>query len=352
MKKIMSVVKYTLAVVIAISLAWIAFFKGDGNATGDRITPTISLDAPTTTPETGSVTNDIVVSGNIAMRPAIPARATISGTLHKYHVDKGEQVGKDQKIATIKIVEEPEPPAAPAEGEEPAAPPAPKVTYKTIKAPSSGTIESIDLLAGQDVGIGTNVASVSERALYLSASLNQEQRFRLTNLPPTAEVTVEGGPAPFQCPNLRIGDVALSEDEARKQGGGSSEPSYGPYGEYRDSGGSQGGGQGLGQLICEIPESTKLFPGITAEVKVIAGEANNVMTLPVSAVRGRVGNGKVWVVNPETREQQETDVTLGLTDGKVIEVRTGLAADSLVLLYAPGERPEEGEEGGYMEYGG
>ncbi len=58
--------------------------------------------------------------------------------------------------------------------------------------------------------------------------------------------------------------------------------------------------------------------------------------MPVTAVLGRVEQGKVWVVGTDG-EPEERAVTLGLTDGSVVQVTEGLAEGDEVLEFVPGQ---------------
>ena len=73
---------------------------------------------------------------------------------------------------------------------------------------------------------------------------------------------------------------------------------------------------------------------MTASVAIAAGEAADVLVVPVTAVQGAVANGTVWVV-ADGGEQEEREVTLGLTDGEQIEVREGLTEGESVLQFVP-----------------
>ena len=56
--------------------------------------------------------------------------------------------------------------------------------------------------------------------------------------------------------------------------------------------------------------------------------------LPVEAVAGSQGKGKVDMVLPDGTTQTK-DVELGLTDGKVIEIKSGLTGDETVAVPGP-----------------
>jgi multidrug efflux pump subunit AcrA (membrane-fusion protein) len=101
---------------------------------------------------------------------------------------------------------------------------------------------------------------------------------------------------------------------------------------------------------CSIPPGTTVFAGMTASVAIAAGEATDVLVVPVTAVQGAVGNGVVWVV-AEGGEPEERPVTLGLTDGEQIEVREGLTEGETVLQFVPVASDEVVEGDGYVMYG-
>jgi len=67
----------------------------------------------------------------------------------------------------------------------------------------------------------------------------------------------------------------------------------------------------------------------------------------VEAVAGSQGNGKVDIVKADG--QRETrEVVLGLTDGKVIEIKSGLTGEENIAVPAPNlTQPRPQEPGGF-----
>jgi multidrug efflux pump subunit AcrA (membrane-fusion protein) len=68
---------------------------------------------------------------------------------------------------------------------------------------------------------------------------------------------------------------------------------------------------------------------------VITSKASHVLVLPVEAVAGIQGQGKVDVVVGEDRTRKTVDVVLGITDGKVVEIRKGLRGDETIAVPGP-----------------
>lgn len=326
MKRILPGIRLVLLAMCAVSLTWLAFFKGGGSDTAGMEQPYVNLAPVLTTAERGTITNTIEATASIQANPQAPAKATKTGTISGLKVKVGERVTEGQRIAVIAVVQEPPEPSNPEDLD--AAPPKPKTKYFDVVSPITGTVKDLPLIKDQSVSIGDVVANISPGAMHVTAGLNQEQRFRLNHLPPTATVSIPDGPQPFECTGL-----AINNDPAAPPA-----PDSDPYDSdgYGPSGGDSGGGS-LGSLVCDVPAGVEVFPGLSAQISVTTGQASNVMTLPVTAVTGRVNTGTVWRPNPENPgEPQEVSVQLGLTDGVRIEIKSGLDPQEEVLEFAPG----------------
>ncbi|WP_414172242.1 hypothetical protein [Clavibacter tessellarius] len=74
------------------------------------------------------------------------------------------------------------------------------------------------------------------------------------------------------------------------------------------------------------------------------------LTLPTTAVEGLADTGNVWLAS-ESGEPEERAVGLGISDGKVVQITSGLAEGDMVLEFVPGApAPEEDAmtmQGGY-----
>jgi hypothetical protein len=88
------------------------------------------------------------------------------------------------------------------------------------------------------------------------------------------------------------------------------------------------------RLVCTAPAGVKLINGAAVTLDVITAKAAHAMVLPVEAVAGAQGKGKVDIVGPD-RTRKTVDVTLGITDGKVIEIRKGLKGDETIAVPGP-----------------
>lgn len=82
-------------------------------------------------------------------------------------------------------------------------------------------------------------------------------------------------------------------------------------------------------VIIQPEESPRLRQGANARAEIVLAEKQNVLLVPLSAVREFGGSRFVTVVQGDSR--QEITVTLGLEDGQMAEVVSGLAEGDQVI---------------------
>lgn len=77
--------------------------------------------------------------------------------------------------------------------------------------------------------------------------------------------------------------------------------------------------------------SRGLRPGMTADIEILAAERDDVLSVPIQAVVQYGGKDHVLVRKP-SGELDWRDVNFGMSNGKMIEVKSGLEADDRVVL--------------------
>jgi multidrug efflux pump subunit AcrA (membrane-fusion protein) len=306
--------------VIAAALVVLAFRGGSGDpgGTAGPGAPTLQLSSPPVPVGRGTITNTVSVTGTVVADPAVPVKATAAGTVRRLLVAQGATVSAGQALLEIRYEEQLDPVVGrDAEGNPTSTPRPPRVRTATVTAPSAGRLSVLDVLVDQIVAVGDKVGAISPGTLSVTATLTQAEQFRLLAPPATAEVEVQGGPAPFTCTGLVLDAAAASAEEPPADGGGAQAPTTGGT-----------------TARCAVPAGVTVFAGMGATVRVQAGTAENVLVVPVTAVQGSVQTGNVWVVADDGTEEQRA-VTLGLSDGDQIEVREGLAEGEQVLQFVP-----------------
>ncbi len=316
-KYILPAVKIFIAVVIAIALTKIAFFSGQEGQNQADISSGLEVTTRTTTATVGDITSTVEVKGQVVQDKAVEAKATLTGTVDSLTVAKDAMITQGEPLLYLKKTE-PQEPKTDAEGN--TVTPSDKVTWGTVYAPVSGKV-TYNVIENQATTVGMVVASVTPQPYSATGTISAAQQYRLTNAPTAATLTLEGGPAPFQCNNLKVGTKASTSTTTGGDGSTTT---------------TSGDGTSV-EMRCAVPGDQKVFAGMPVTISVDAGSASEALMVPVTAVEGKVGSGFVWLV-PESGDASKavkTAVKLGITDGTNIQITAGLKADQQVLQFVP-----------------
>lgn len=281
--------------VIAAALVKFAFF-GDAIKAEQLEFPTVSIDEQHYDVVTGTITNDVELSGSIAAAASIPIPATLSGEVREVSAKAGQSVKKGQEI--LKLRSE----VVNSDG-------TPGTQWKIVVAPAAGKLTDFTTLVGESFQVGTSVGSISPPSYMVSGTVPSEQLYRLVDRPKEASVAINGGPAPFTCTGLSITFATTAESGA--------ETASGPT------------------VSCVVPKDVVVFPGLTADLTIAGGIAEDVMVVPITAVEGTAVSGNVYLVMPDGSTELR-EVVLGLTDGINVEVVSGVEVGDTILQFVPG----------------
>lgn len=332
------IIRIVLIAVIAVALAKLAFFP-DTATEADPVVPTGEITEPLIPVSRGTVTNDLTLKGSVAADPAVAVKSTSAGAVDEIFVNTGATVESGDLIFDVKVETVPEPVETTLpDGSISVSQPKPVITYEQVFAPAAGVVSSISVIAGQTVAIGDAAAQIAPPSFSVTGSLSAEQLYRLVTRPTEAQVAIAKGPAPFTCPNLTITTpLAGSEGGSTGGTGGTGDTTGGATG-------GEGGGSGSTSLRCTVPTGVTVFAGLSADITLAGGKAENVLTLPTTAVKGSAETGVVYV-RAEDGSNTEIPVTLGLTDGSTVEITGGIDEGVEVLQFVPGAEatPADGE---------
>ena len=281
---------------IAAALVKFAFFADPEVA---AVGPEAVVSEPVVTVETGTVESTLELSGNIARDAAYPLRAELNGTVTAVHVTEGQSVTAGQVLFTVKQDY--------------------PVRTVDVPAPEAGDISELAVVTGQAVSTGLEYTGLSPARYHIVSTVEPVQLYRLVGAPTEAEVTISGGPAPFTCTGV---GVEVAED-------------------------------GTSTVQCAVPSDQVVFSGLPVTMNLTLGTATDALVIPTTAVAGGSGTGKVWLTGGD--EPEEREITLGVSNGEMVEVTDGLAAGDEILEYVPGvAAPDEQvcDEDGYCEEAG
>ncbi len=312
-QKIIALIKTGVWIIIAISLVKFAFFPSTGASQSDQpLDPSANYGQMTVTPTKADITNTVSVNGNIENDPSTVVKATGTGEVNYIAVADGTYVEAGAMILQIrKDITSERPPATDKTDDQPTR----TFTYTDITAPASGTLH-LSALLGQEFSIGDQLGTIAPSTYSAVATLNADQLYRIQETPSEATVTITNGPAPFTCSGLKIVTPDATQKNTNQQG------------ENQQSTGIQ--------ARCAIPADQKVFPGLGLKMDIVAGSATDVLTLPISAVEGRFQSGFVYLpVSDGAGKPEKKPVTLGLTNGEIVEIKEGLTESDSVLEFIP-----------------
>ncbi|MBM2618300.1 efflux RND transporter periplasmic adaptor subunit [Actinoplanes sp. LDG1-06] len=226
-------------------------------------------------------------------------------------------------------------------------------------APRRVMIPQGSMLAGRlmddraDVTAGMPIISAKHSGYGIVAEIDSAQAYRISGAITNVRAQIKNGPGPFAC--TALGTIAaLPAGSIPEPPPPTTEPTTGASGAppvaqpptQEDTGGGNEGSEATGmRLVCAPPGGVKLINGAQVTLQVVTAKASKVMVLPVEAVAGVQGKGKVDIVGAD-QQRKTVDVVLGLTDGKVVQIKSGLKGDETIAVPGPDlPAAEPGAEG-------
>lgn len=186
------------------------------------------------------------------------------------------------------------------------------------------------------VTAGMPVISAKRAGYAVVADIDSALAYRMSGSAKSVQGQIKNGPGPFACKPL--GTIAALPAGTIPEPPPSPSPSPGApdgAGPERPPAAGNDGSEATGlRLVCTAGKGIKLINGAAVTLEMVTDKASDVLVLPVEAIAGTQGKGKVDVVGPD-RVRKTVDVVLGLTDGKVVEIKKGLKGDESVAIPGP-----------------
>ena len=200
-----------------------------------------------------------------------------------------------------------------------------------------GSILAGRLMADRStVTAGMPIISAKHAGYGIVADIDSAQAYRISGAVKSVQGQIKNGPGPFSCKAL--GTIAalpagtIPEPAVSTPAPGTSAP---PEQNQPPEAPAAEGSEPTGlRLVCTAPAKVKLINGAAVTLNVVTAKASKAMVLPVEAVAGSQGKGKVDVVG-EDRARRTVDVVLGLTDGKFVQIKSGLKGDETIAIPGP-----------------
>jgi multidrug efflux pump subunit AcrA (membrane-fusion protein) len=254
----------------------------------------------------GSIRSTVHLDGVVVRQSTQAVGAPATGTVANIAVRPGDAVTEGEQVASVTVLPLPLPTQASTTTISPSPTPSVSPITETVTAPVGGTVGALSVTKGQIVVAGQTLLTVIPTQNDVIASVPQNQLYRFYTPPLSIQAVIPHQDQPIDCAFKSIGGNL---------------PTSGANGVLQEE----------VDLRCTLPVGTAVFPGVQADVVAVTAEVDDALTLPVSAVQ-RGGNGTSGVVYllEKGKAPQRTNVTLGISDGKRIQIVSGLFAGQRV----------------------
>lgn len=200
-----------------------------------------------------------------------------------------------------------------------------------VRIPKDSTLTGRLTADRASVTAGMPIVSARHSGYGIVADIDSTQAYRISGALTSVRGQITNGPGPFPCAALgTIAALPAGTIPAPPVSTASAQPSAQPTAPGADTGSEPTGMR----LVCTAPDGTRLINGAAVTLDVATAKATHVLVLPVEAIAGVQGRGKVDVVGAD-HQRKTVDVVLGLTDGKVVEIRSGLTGNETVAVPGP-----------------
>ena len=285
----------------------------------------------TVSPTRQDLTNSVSLSGTVTMNPVFGIVAPVAGQMRYLDVKQPENTPtKPTRIGSVWAGGKP----------------------NHVEVPAGATFAGRLVDDRSTVTAGMPVASAKLAGYGIVAEISSDKAYQIADGLTAIQAQIKNGPGPFPCAvlgtiaALPAGTIPAPPPATPPAGeeppAGSSTPAPPPAAEETEAAPEGSSASGL-RLVCTAPADTKLINGAAATLKIVTQTAANALVVPVEAVAGGQGKGTVAVVKDDGTTEL-VQVELGLTDGKVIEVRSGLTGDEKLSVPGPNLPPAEGAD--------
>jgi hypothetical protein len=294
----------------------------------------------TVTPTRQDLTNSVSLSGTVTMDPIFGLVAPVAGQMRYLDVKPPAATpAKPTRVGAVWAAGKP----------------------TQIEVPAGATFAGRLVDDKSNVTPGMPVASAKLAGYGIVAEISSDKAYQIAEGLTGITAQIKKGPGPFPCTVL--GTIAAlpagtvpapppadppADGQQPPGTGAAAPPAQDQKQQPQDEQPEGSAASGL-RLVCTAPPEVKMINGASVTLKIVTQTAAGAMVVPVEAVAGGQGKGTVEVVKADG-STQVVQVELGLTDGKVIEIRSGLTGDEKLSVPGPnlppvpdGDRPSGGK---------
>ncbi|MFI7675689.1 efflux RND transporter periplasmic adaptor subunit [Actinophytocola sp. NPDC049390] len=289
----------------------------------------------TVTPTKQDLTNSVSLAGTVTMSPVFGVVAPVAGEMRYLDVEAPESTPTTPtRVGSVWADGEPH----------------------WVEVPAGATFAGRLVDDRASVTAGMPVVSAKLGGYGIVAEIESDKAYQIADGLTQVRGQIKNGPGPFPCgvrgtiAALPAGTVpapppADPAPPAGEQPGKSALPPPPPAPEEEQPEQPSGSEASGLRLVCTAPSGTKLINGAAVTLEIVTQTAADALVVPVEAVAGGQGKGQVEVV-ADDGTTKIVDVVLGLTDGKVVQIKSGLTGTEKLAVPGPNLAPATEENPG------
>ena len=304
--------KWMIAAGVVVLLLGIAFFSG-------VFKKSAALEYREVAIKRGDLAAKILATGSVAPQNRLEIKSPVSGRVDRVLVEEGQWVKQGQVLAWVSSIERAALiDAARAQGPEEIKHWEELYKPTPIMAPITGTLILRNIESGQTFGTNDAILVMADR-LIVKAQVDETD---IASIRLKQDARIELDAYPGQAFEARVDQIAFDARTINNV------TTY---------------------IVDVVPNKTPAFmrSGMTANVTFTIRESKGVLLAPSDAIRSERGKNLVWVKDSNSQQKgakTEREVTLGDSDGKRVEVQSGLAEGDVILVqkFSLGEKKNAG----------
>jgi hypothetical protein len=278
----------------------------------------------TAKPTRQDMSNKVSLTGKVTMNPVFGLTAPVAGQVRYLTVAEATSTPtKPTRVASVWV----------------------NGTPSHVEVPAGATFSGRLVDDRSNVTAGMPVVSAKYAGYGIVADIDGEQAYRISDATGAVQAQIKNGPGPFPCTMLGTiaalpaGTVPAAPPQPQPQQPEVSGKPAPPRQQEPEAPSGSSDPTGL-RLVCTAPADVKLINGAAATLEVVTATAKDALVVPVEAVAGGQGKGKVDVIGADGARTTK-DVVLGITDGKVVEIKDGLTGEEKLAVPGPNLPPGE-----------
>lgn len=238
----------------------------------------------------GSIKEEISLSGSVEANKLTSVSSDEKSTVEEIYVQANEDVSKGEDIILLE-------------------------NGNVIEAPFDGKITKISVSEGDSVDSNSTVFNIADNSTFKIETSVDESEITKVSVGQSVDVVVSALNKEYE------GKVTSVDAE----------------------GSSNGGSVTFGVEVTLEGDVSDLYTGMSSEMSIVIRESNNVLLVPIQAVKSKGGKYTVSVKSGD--ETKDVEVEVGIQNSSSVEIVSGLKEGDIVV-YTQASQSNKSSQGG------